>query len=181
MIAQTTLAYAAGLMDGEGSIVIDYTHSAIGSPSHSLRITICSTSRLLIDWLLETFQGSASNDTRSSVQRGRRPCWSWRLSADRARSFLQDVNPYLVEKRRQASLAIEFQRRKKRSRTSRPLPYEVVKEREWYRQEISKCNLNGQAHRRPAILAADSSEAPEGATEKRPKNLKVRVVQGKNR
>jgi len=69
MVTETVLAYTAGLFDGEGSVVIDVTRSAIGSPCHSLRITITSTSRMLIDWLLETYEGSASNDTRSSARR----------------------------------------------------------------------------------------------------------------
>jgi hypothetical protein len=179
MVTETVLAYTAGLFDGEGSVVIDVTRSAIGSPCHSLRITITSTSRMLIDWLLETYEGSASNDTRSSVARGRRPCWAWRLSADHARAFLQDIYPHLVEKRRQASLAIEFQKQKKGSRTSKPLTYQVIAEREWFRQEISRLNLNGKAHRKPAILDTVPG-APEGA-EPRPKKTKVRVVRGQNR
>jgi hypothetical protein len=160
MITEAISAYVAGLIDGEGSIVIDVAWCASGSPCHSLRVSICSTSRLLIDWLLGVYGGSASNDTRSSIKRGRRPCWAWRLSAARAQHFLESVYPYLIEKKRQASLAVEFQKQKDRKRASRPLSQQVITEREWYRQEISRLNLNGKAHRSPAATRLDRTKAP---------------------
>jgi hypothetical protein len=157
-ILEATWAYVAGLLDGEGSIVVDVAWSKTGSPYHMLRVSICSTSRVLIDWLVDTFGGSVSNDTRSSIKRGRRPCWAWRLSANRAKHFLEHVRPYVIEKKKQVALAIEFQHRKNGCRTSRPLPAEIVAEREWYRQEISHQNLNGRAFRSPASAGVRKAE-----------------------
>jgi hypothetical protein len=173
MTTDTVWAYVAGLFDGEGSVVIDVPRSAVGSPCHFLRIAVSSTSRVLIDWLIANFGGSASNDTKSSIRRGRRPCWAWRLSADQARDFLEHIYPYTIEKKKQAALAIEFQRQKGRSRTSKRLPADLIAEREWFRQEISRLNLNGRAHKSPAAWE-DPGEENQKTTKPRMRVVKRR-------
>jgi hypothetical protein len=91
-----TLAYVAGLFDGEGSIVIGYNKPDATRgrkvPSYWLQVGITSTDRSLIDWLHATFAGHSSDNSLSPSRKNRRSCWAWRTMGTQARAFLQDIS-----------------------------------------------------------------------------------------
>lgn len=143
-----TLAYTAGLIDGEGHIGISGIKPGgeRKRPIHYLAVIISMCDLPIIEWLHNTFGGSIANRTNQpSRQNGRcRPQWAWSLHGSNAQIFLEQILPYLQVKRRQAELAIEFQIFAsahpmcwKKNRTE-----EVVNCKEEYRQQISQLNLN---------------------------------------
>lgn len=141
----TTLAYIAGLLDGEGSIVIGMTKVTsprprpLVWPSHWLQVGIVNTNKDLIDWLHRTIGGHISDNSHAPSRKRQRPCWAWRIISNQAQEFLEAILPYMRVKRRQAELAIEFQ--KKRSGRRHILTTEIVAERAWYKEAIAALSL----------------------------------------
>lgn len=92
-------AYAAALLDGEGSISPQF------SRGYSLRVSITSTDFAVLNFLLVTWGGKIY---ASVVKPGRRPIWQWCLNGHKAKPFLVDVLPHMKIKRRQAELGLRF-------------------------------------------------------------------------
>lgn len=119
-ITKTDLIYTAGIIDGEGSIVITKArrnHLKYKCPHHILMVTCANTYRPIIDWLSETFGASKTNRKR----RRNHPYWKisyeWQITANKALVFLKMIYPYLRIKKVQATLAIKFQTEKMQKRT----------------------------------------------------------------
>ena len=144
-IDNQTLAYVAGLMDGEGSIVIAVSKPSSKNgrkiPSHFLQVGIINTNREIINWLHDTFGGHISDNSHSTSRHNRRPCWAWRIMCNQAKEFLEKIYPFLKIKKQQAKLAIEFQEKRRGLTGRKSITMEQLKEREWYRQEIRKLTL----------------------------------------
>ena len=101
-----TLAYMAGIIDGEGHV------SAIGTGStrrqYNPRISVGNTSLALIKWLELNFGGHIY--TPSTVRDiNRKLVYAWHSSkAPDIYEILSFINPYLVIKREQARLVMEL-------------------------------------------------------------------------
>ena len=117
MVAESELAYTAGLFDGEGCITILREKSG-GKPPY-MRLSIGSTDRAVIEWLCCTFEGSLSKASLSGAMLGAKQLYNFRLCDQRAAAFLTPLLPYLRIKKAQANLAIEFQSRKREGSYSR--------------------------------------------------------------
>ena len=98
------LAYAAGILDGEGSICLTKNRSGRWP---SPQVAVASTDRELLDWLREQFSGSISikKPRRSTHQ----VSYDWKLTDQNALRFLQLVRPYLRIERKisRADLLLE--------------------------------------------------------------------------
>lgn len=106
---ETERAYLAGIIDGEGSIMV--IHHKACPPMHKwefwvLRVLVVNTDRRLIDWLIARFGGWCA------TARSKNPKWKdtyhWKLDSKRAHPVLAAAMPYLLLKRKQAELALEF-------------------------------------------------------------------------
>lgn len=105
MTEQESIAYCAGLFDGEGCISIGrYRKGRNGYAK--LQIIVVQKRTDCIDFLIKVFGGN-----RRMVQRrnGKDIYWRWVLWANKSVEFLSKLLPYLIEKKDQAVLAIEFQ------------------------------------------------------------------------
>lgn len=91
MISDAEAAYAAGILDGEGSISITRNHSGRWP---SPQVSIASTDRELLEWLQVRFGGSIS--TKQPRQPQHSLSFDWKLTDRRAIHFLQIVKPHLV-------------------------------------------------------------------------------------
>lgn len=135
---KNTLSYVAGLFDGEGSIVIAVSKPSEKrqtiSPSHWLQVSISMTHQPTIEWLHTNFGGHVTNNGKSESRGARRPCYAWRLEGNQAKDFLHKVTPYLICKREQALLAVEFQAKRQGNRNR--LTDSIVQEREGYRSML---------------------------------------------
>jgi hypothetical protein len=96
------IAYIAGLFDGEGCVRI-YTED--NKKWFILQITISNTCVPLLLEIQKHYGGNVS---------GRRNglCYSWSMTSKPAAEILKKMLPYLIVKKEQAEIAIEFQARK---------------------------------------------------------------------
>lgn len=100
----TSLAYAAGLIDGEGCIHLDTT-----GRTYKARVSVGMTQPALE--LLKEMQsewGGTLYQLRAATDRWA-AAWTWHMTGPTAERFLLAVRPYLRLKRAQADLAIEVQ------------------------------------------------------------------------
>jgi len=106
MKKQIIAAYAAGIFDGEGYVGIDKVSKSTGSKTihYAVRIVISQKDGSLMNWLKSNFGGNVyqqRNGTNYSIYR-------WRIHSRKAQQFLAMIYPYLVIKKEQAKLALEF-------------------------------------------------------------------------
>ena len=109
------LAYAAGVIDGKGSISI--SHSYTKSKGHSYReyrlcVNVTNTNELLVHWFQFQFGGTTGKYKRLHLVPNAKDCYKWTIGSKAARNFLELIIPYLIIKRPQAELAMLFQGRK---------------------------------------------------------------------
>ena len=104
------LGYVAGILDGEGSIIITNSklHTRTGNPynGYLVRVTIANTSEPLMKHLVFHFGGVY----RPKKQRVNKICYQWECTGgnEKKEKFLLAVLPYMLIKREQALLALEF-------------------------------------------------------------------------
>lgn len=131
-LTQVQSAYLAGLIDGEGSIIL-YRR---GSGS-AMRLTITSTFRPVLEWCQSLCGvGNIVDVTSRNAKHKQQRCWL--VNSQAAQSVLEQVEPYMIIKREQAQLAIEFQKRLK-------TPAEKA-QKEWqeqWRQRLRAMNARG--------------------------------------
>lgn len=82
-------AYLAGLIDGEGSILLEHAHS---NEYRSPAVSISTTTPELFNNLVETYGGSISN---KKERNGNLPAVQYKVKGDKALILLNDVLPYL--------------------------------------------------------------------------------------
>ncbi len=119
------LAYAAGVIDSDGSIGIQRETYAMRvlrtatQPTFSERVTIRQIEPEAVDFLHEHFGGSRGLIRYRGTRLNRQPLHSLVFGDRRASQLLSAVLPYLRIKRRQAELCLELRRLKDASRQAR--------------------------------------------------------------
>jgi len=106
------LAYTAGIVDGEGCILIARnTKRKTGKTYHQLQVVVASSNLWLCEWLKMQYGGSITNDKRylrrSAISKS--VIYKWFLTSNAASQFIKMILPYLYLKKPQAELAINFQ------------------------------------------------------------------------
>jgi hypothetical protein len=100
-VAVETLAYFAGLMDGEGHIGIRRSHDGRW---HDLVVNISNTNKAVLEEMASHFGGNVQ------VQRQRqKPVYRWNSSGRRAVLVLSMLLPHLRIKRAEAEVGLAFQ------------------------------------------------------------------------
>jgi len=90
---ERNLAYLAGLLDGEGSVLL--TRNSKKAMWRWPQLSIASTTFELLDWCKINFGGSiCSHKTYKSHHK---PHWSWRLQGNNALKVLSLILPYMKE------------------------------------------------------------------------------------
>ena len=141
MSNETDLAYAAGIIDGDGCIGA-YKNKA-KTCRHGYRY--CLTIRVNISepepimWLYLTFGGSYRSYANQGM--GKRTMYTWALGANKALNFLKDAQPYFKAKSKQVELAIRFRNSKAgRQCGSTPIVTAVLEAEGILAAQISKIN-----------------------------------------
>lgn len=137
MIDVETLAYTAGLLDAEGSICIVEKRVKNHLPTYYLATNIANTHQPTIAWLYETYSFGFVNKPKPSSPK-HKPIWIWNMQSNAAGDFLQMISPYLVVKREQARIALEFY--DYHLKTSRHGTEETATHKSEYRQRIKELN-----------------------------------------
>ncbi len=86
------LAYAAGLMDGEGSVCLTRRHK---NCHRSPAVTIPSCTPAILSWLWTRFGGCISG--KRVYKEGHSSSGTWSLGSDDSLTFLNLVFPYMRE------------------------------------------------------------------------------------
>lgn len=145
------IPYVAGFLDGDGYIKIKIRRfrqkNVRKNPTYCLVVGSGCLDRSIINWLKKNFDGSVYIEKSSeSIDSFR-----WRIGADPAMNFLQEILPFLRLKVPQAELAIQFQtmnrdntkKRMRRKNENKQVSAEFLQQREWFRQQIYFLNRHG--------------------------------------
>lgn len=101
------IAYLAGIIDGEGTFYIG--QEAKNCKSFNSRIVVVNTSKSLIDWIHFTFGGMVYSRTNT-----KNPNWKvkyeWVCKKSEILLLCDMILPYLVCKKKQAEIMIEFRK-----------------------------------------------------------------------
>lgn len=94
-LSDTEAAYAAGIVDGEGSIYFSRNRTTRWP---SPVVSVASTDRELLEWLRSRVGGSIIQ--KRTYQPHHTPSYDWKLTDRRALEFLKLVRPFLVIRRK---------------------------------------------------------------------------------
>lgn len=136
LVEATDWAYAAGIIDGEGSVSVSRKLNRKGQANYSVTVIVSMTDSDVPLWLLATFGGYYRVNPRK-----RRPTWKplhmWWVSGPDAAVFLKGIIPFLKLKAFRAGVAEKlavrsagYRKNAKGSRGFDPLSDEERAERE---------------------------------------------------
>jgi hypothetical protein len=105
-LSKESLAYAAGLIDGEGCILIirGKPRGVRVTPQYSLRIVVGMSVLTGVKFLHELFGGSIS----VRANREYKPVNVWSVQTIQAEGVLRNILPYLRVKKEEARIGLEF-------------------------------------------------------------------------
>ena len=123
-LSEAELGYIAGIIDGEGCIGI-HKHSDNRGRSrlHYLYVIVSNNNPDCVKFFQKRFGGWI---TARQQQKNWNVNYKWGLRSERARNLLETIEPYLLLKRAQAKLGIEFDKAKIRHKLT---------DREWKKRE----------------------------------------------
>ena len=108
------LAYLAGIIDGEGCLYIGQATSARNGKiirHHRCCLKVDSTDQILIDWLIDNFDGLNSAHTRwTSKKKYEREVHTWVVTGDKLLELCEQILPYLVIKKAHCENIIKFRK-----------------------------------------------------------------------
>lgn len=103
-------AYAAGLFDGEGMIrMTSHIHRDKVTRIYQIQCVLGVVHRPVIEALKEEYGGSIHENRHDLRSPRNRIVFQWAIASQKAASFMRRIQPYVVIKRDQLELALEFQ------------------------------------------------------------------------
>lgn len=105
-MTETEKAYIAGIIDGEGSIMLQKIHkNEFPSPC----VSIASTTLELLDYIKIAYGKGKITKKKNYDLEHHRDCYSYILRRNDAIDFLKEIYPYLIidSKKRRANLILE--------------------------------------------------------------------------
>lgn len=91
-------AYMAGIIDGEGSVIIEYNDNQRTRPSFYTRVTVAQKDKRLLLWVQKHFGGKIFDASNRTYQ--------WQAPVSGIKELLINCLPYLIIKRRKAIMLI---------------------------------------------------------------------------
>jgi LAGLIDADG endonuclease len=109
MNTNTDLAWAAGIVDGEGCIAICRYQNKRGSRKDYLHaiLQIGNTDPRMLVKIQSMFGGKIGTSKVTGLRT--RPIYSWRAISSKAADVIKQIRPYLVSKADQADVLLAFQ------------------------------------------------------------------------
>jgi hypothetical protein len=143
-----TSAYAAGFLDGEGNISIGKSCQARNRERiyYSLNVCVANTNLQVLQRLQKTYGGTICK-RKDYRHLNRKDGYRWRVTSWDAVAFLKELLPFLIVKRQQAELALQFQQTVRHTGNRwrlAPLPERL--HRETLYEEMKKLNQRGVIH-----------------------------------
>lgn len=148
-ISAADLGWAAGMIDGEGSISLARKG---GAHCYCLQLDVGNTCRAALVALRDIF--GAGNVCTKKTHGNRKPGWQWYVGRAQAAKVLRQIAPYLRIKQQQAAVALEY--RANLRYDGRPLTEEEC----WVRDVLAGImhELNRRGKRVPAATARSVCE-----------------------
>lgn len=140
MIENWELPYLAAMIDGEGTIMIEKNKPLkkknIG---YVLSVKVYNTNKELMEWLKTNFGGGV----HSRKYEENKTTYTWHIHSENAYKILKRTMDYLIIKREQAELAIDFQKKLVRrthylTNGSNGIPLWLSNKREEYYQKLKE-------------------------------------------
>jgi hypothetical protein len=105
----TTLAYIAGLFDGEGSARTSTPKASNGKRYPKLEVRIAQADRDVLDWIKSEFGfGSVySKADKRAAANGWKECYDYVVAHRMARKFLTAIEPFLVVKKEKVAALLD--------------------------------------------------------------------------
>lgn len=130
MTNDVQLAWAAGLVDGEGCITIAYhppcaKHGTI-NPQHILILKVAMGHQPTLERLRSIFNVGTVHKVPTKKHN---PAWSWLVQSTRAYEIIKLLRPYLVTKAAEADIALKFMELPVVVGGSRTVPYSLLQKR----------------------------------------------------
>ena len=159
------IVYTAGLIDGEGSIIISKArrnNPKYKCPHYILMVTCTNTDEDIIQWMYDNFGASKVVRKRQHDHPYWKDAYEWNISANKALVFLKLIETYIRIKKKQIKLAIHFQENKMKKRkfvtsgvvNGHTLSPETIAQREKAYQEMHFLNT-GNNYRRGKTTRRD--------------------------
>ena len=101
-------AWVAGILDGEGSVVMRAKPYPGGRRYFVAGLSVCNTDTDLIARLVE-FTGIGRVSMNLRMNHKRKEIWRWQTDQRQAATVVEQLMPWLTCKRRVAELLLEFQ------------------------------------------------------------------------
>lgn len=98
-------AYYAGFFGGEGTVSIE-VYKRKGKCTDLLALYVVNTDRRILEQLKTNFGGHIQKHSKSVLSV--KTCWKWKITDRAGFNFLLVIHPYLVVKKLQADIAIEY-------------------------------------------------------------------------
>ena len=107
MITEIEKAYAAGLIDGEGCIRIarNLKGKKEWNDQYYLEVNVHITDYEVLKWLRKKWRGSILKRKKETHWKDN---WNWKITAEGAKEFLRDIQPFSIIKKREIGLALTF-------------------------------------------------------------------------
>ena len=153
MTTDVDLAYAAGIIDGEGTIGItelrpvdrlrDNGTRVRRSFQHRIYVAVSMTDPRIPEWMKGEFGGNLQFVPSRSDKH--KPSYRWSMSSKGAADFCELVAPFLRLKKTQAILAVEFYKERLSGNFSGSsgVPDDEVAARREYVEKIHQLNKRG--------------------------------------
>jgi hypothetical protein len=139
------LNYMAGIVDGEGCILIKKYNKIIKqniNPTYELNVVLSNCRPELLEYFKYYFGGSIATVKNSAKSSNQRDCYVWFLTTSLAEEFLKVIYPYLFLKKEEVKLALEFRKTFKTYYGASGTPKFVVDFRETCYKELQKLKRN---------------------------------------
>lgn len=171
-VSQIDIGWTAGIIDGEGSVIAGPRPKQKGriSVGWYTRVSVANTDIRMLEKLKSLWGGYISG---AKVNRPDRclDIYAWSINHKKVIPFLEQIEPHLIVKRKQAELVLELQRRisaknwisiidAKTGRASgRMLPIEEVETRKEIFIKLKALNRRGGYHGRNSTKSETLSES----------------------
>lgn len=118
-LSELDKAYIAGLFDADGCVSVSRIKSRSSLHRYDYKVVslIVNTDEEIINWLKETIGAGCSYILgKNNYNPAWKPCHRFQLDAERSRSFLKAIYPYLHIKKERVTLALKMPTRRMKTR-----------------------------------------------------------------
>jgi hypothetical protein len=130
-LSDVDLAYIAGIVDGEGCIIIEKRTTTLlngeKNPLYKACVKVGNNDEKLIDWLIKKVGGGYKS---VDIREGKNNNYKWQLSQTMTLKLLILLKPYLVIKKEQVDVICDFRKSYENVYSRNGTPREIVDFRE---------------------------------------------------